>query len=143
LPQGHSDLFNGPYTLPFFIFYILIDFLSYNGGTWNLAVKYISTSSGKNARKSALLSAGLYLVWPLVLFFPMWAAPIFLPNLDEANQSYAVLANQLLPVGMIGLVLASLFSATLSMTASDANAISSVITRDILPLTSRRFRNFT
>jgi len=141
LPSGHGDLFNGPYTLAFFSVYILINFFSYNGGTWNLAAKYISTSSGKNAKKSALLSALLYLTWPLILFFPMWAAPIFLPNIGDAEQSYALLANELMPIGMIGLVLASLFAATLSMTASDSNAISSVIIRDILPVLNKKYKS--
>lgn len=141
LPAGHGDLFNGPYTLAFFSIYILINFFSYNGGTWNLAAKYISTSSGANAKKSALLSAFLYLTWPLILFFPMWVAPIFLPNIENAEQSYALLATELMPIGLIGLVLASLFAATLSMTASDSNAISSVIVRDILPVINKKFEN--
>ncbi len=46
-----------------------------------------------------------------------------------------------LPAGAVGIVLASMFAATLSMVASDANAISSVLSRDILPLLSNKFRN--
>jgi Na+/proline symporter len=41
---------------------------------------------------------------------------------------------------LVGLVLASMFAATMSMTTSDTNTVSSVITRDILPVISRRFR---
>jgi len=44
-----------------------------------------------------------------------------------------LLALKFLPSGIIGLVVASLFTNTLSMTSSDANTISAVITRDILP----------
>ena len=113
--------------------YLLINTLSYNGGTWNLAQRFIAAPTGSSARRAALLSAGLYLVWPLVMFFPMWAAPILLPNLADRTQSYALLAQELLPTGLIGLVLAGLFSHTMAMTGSDANAISAVVTRDILP----------
>jgi len=81
-----------------------------------------------------LLSAVLYLVWPLVLFFPMWAAPILLPGLTKPDQSYALLATHLLPGGLIGLVLAGMFSHTMAMTSSDANAISAVVIRDIIPV---------
>ena len=48
---------------------------------------------------------------------------------------------KILPQGMIGLVIASLFAATMGMTASDVNTIAAVITRDILPVVSKKFRN--
>ncbi len=141
LPEGHAGLFNGPYGPPFFFAFLLVAFLSYNGGTWNLAARYIAAPSAESARKSALLSGGLYLVWPLILFFPMWAAPLLLPGLDNPSQSYAELTQKFLPAGLVGLVLAAMFANTMSMTTSDTNTISAVITRDILPLASRRFRD--
>ena len=117
--------------------YTLISTISYNGGTWNLAQRFIASPNGSQARKSILLSGALYLVWPLVLFFPMWAAPILLPNLADPDQSYALLATTLLPAGLVGLVLAGMFSHTMAMTSSDANAISSVVVRDIIPALRR------
>lgn len=39
-----------------------------------------------------------------------------------------------LPIGLIGLVLASMFANTLTMCNSDANTISAVLTRDVLPI---------
>jgi Na+/proline symporter len=140
LPPGHSDLLNGPYTPLFLVGILAASCLSYNGGTWNLATRYIGAPSAASSRKSALLSAALYLVWPLFLFFPMWAAPLILPNLAEPSQSYVLLTKQFLPAGLVGLVLASMFAATMAMTTSDTNTISSVITRDILPVSSTRFR---
>ncbi len=140
LPAGHAQPFNGPYTPLFLVGYIAAAALSYNGGTWNLASRYIGAESAASARKTALLSGGLYLVWPLVLFFPMWAAPLLLPGLADPSQSYVMLTKQFLPAGLVGLVLASMFAATTSMTTSDTNTISAVITRDILPALSERFR---
>lgn len=141
LPEANGQLFNYPYTPFFALAFLFINLLSYNGGTWNLATRYISSPSGSEARKAALLSGALYLVWPLILFFPMWAAPIILPNLEDPTQSYAMITQELLPPGLVGLVLASMFANTMSMTSSDANTISSVITRDILPNLSKRFKN--
>lgn len=141
LPEGNSQAFSEPYTIWYVIFYLFVVFLSYNGGTWNLATRFISSPSGKEAKKSALFSGSLYLIWPLFLFFPMWAAPIILPGLEDPSQSYGLLAQELLPAGIVGLVLAGLFAATMSMTSSDANTISAVITRDILPVTSNRFKS--
>ncbi|GAB3707378.1 sodium:solute symporter family protein [Mariniluteicoccus flavus] len=136
LPPGRLDPFASTLTMWFFLAYVVIATLSYNGGTWNLAMRMISTKDGTQAKKSILLSAALYLVWPLVLFFPMWAAPLILPNLPKPDQSYALLTTTLLPQGLIGLVLAGMFSHTMAMTSSDSNAIASVVVRDIIP----RFR---
>jgi solute:Na+ symporter, SSS family len=140
LPEGNAAPFNGQYTVLFVLVYLLINTLSYNGGTWNLAQRFIASPTGSTARRAALFSAALYLVWPLVMFFPMWAAPVLLPGLEKPDQSYALLTQQLLPAGLVGLVLAGLFSHTMAMTGSDANAISSVVTRDILPAVWKRGR---
>ena len=137
LPAGHALPFNGDLTMWFFLAYCVISTLSYNGGTWNLAMRMIATEDGASARRSMIFSGVLYLIWPLVLFVPMWAAPIFLPGLADPEQSYALLAQQMLPAGLIGLVLAGMFSHTMAMTASDANAISSVVVRDIIPVLRR------
>lgn len=140
LPESNSQFFNEPYTIWYVILYLFVVFLSYNGGTWNLATRFISSPSGNAAKKSAILSGVLYLIVPLFLFFPMWAAPLILPGLDDPTQSYGLLAQELLPAGLVGLVLAGLFAATMSMTSSDANTISAVITRDILPVISKRYQ---
>jgi Na+/proline symporter len=97
----------------------------------------------RQAVRGARLSAALYLVWPLVLMFPMFAAPLLVPGLADPNTSYAVMTMTFLPPGLIGLVLAGIFSHTMAMVSSDANAISSVITRDVLPVLWQRARSFT
>lgn len=140
LPAGHGSPFNGPYTPLYVVALFVINFLSYTGGTWNLAVKFIATEQGSEARKSARLSAALYLIWPLFLFFPMWAGPILFPNMaNPANDLYATLTKTYLPPGLVGLVLAAMFANTMSMTVSDSNTIAAVITRDILPVISHKF----
>ena len=143
LPASHLSLFGGPYTVTFVLAYLLINFLSYNGGTWNLAQRFIASPTGSQARRAAILSAILYLVWPIILFYPMWAAPIFFPHLKDPSQAYAVIAHSFLPPGLIGLVLAGMFAHTMAMTSSDANAISAVVTGDILPVLSQRLRHLS
>jgi SSS family solute:Na+ symporter len=134
LPPEHLKPFHGDYTVVFAAGYFFVNMLSYNGGTWSLAQRFIASSTPENARRSSLLSAALYLVWPPILFFPMWAAPIIFPHLQDPSESYAMLTKTLLPSGLIGLVLAGLFAHTMAMTSSDANAVSAVIVRDIVPV---------
>jgi SSS family solute:Na+ symporter len=137
LPAQHTHAFEGNYSVLFAAAFFGINFLSYNGGTWSLAQRFIAAPSPESARRSAILSAILYFVWPFVLFFPMWACPLLFPHLADPSQSYAVLAGSLLPSGLIGLVLAGLFAHSMAMTSSDANAISAVIVRDIVPVLRR------
>ena len=143
LPAGRTSPVTSEYTTVFLLVYVLVKTLEYNGGMWNLAQRYMAAPGTHAARRGARLSAALYLVWPLVLMFPMFAAPLFVPGLDDPTTSYAAMTQKLLPPGMIGLVLAGMFSHTMAMVASDANAISAVITRDMLPVLWRRARGFT
>ncbi|MGP4017660.1 sodium:solute symporter family protein [Saccharopolyspora sp. 5N708] len=142
LPAGHISPVTGQYTTVFLLVYVLVKTLEYNGGMWNLAQRYMAAPNSQAARRGAVLSSALYLIWPLVLMFPMFAAPLFVPGLEDPTTSYAAMTQQLLPPGMIGLVLAGMFSHTMAMVASDANAISSVITRDMLPVLWRKARDF-
>lgn len=138
LPPGHSRPFTGQYTVMFACVYLISNTLSYNGGTWSLAQRFIATPTARDARKAAFLSSALYATWPLVLFFPMWVAPLIIPHTSDPSRSYALLACGLLPQGLLGLVLAGLFAHTMAMTSSDANAISAVVVRDILPALRRK-----
>lgn len=134
LPPDHHKPFHGDYTVVFAATYFFVNALSYNGGSWSLAQRFLASATPTAARRSSLLSAFLFLFWPLVLFFPMWAAPVIFPHLQNPSESYAVLTKTLLPSGLIGLVLAGLFAHTMAMTSSDANAVSAVIVRDIMPV---------
>jgi len=140
LPKDHSQIFNGPYTALFLCGYAFAAILSSCGGTWNQAARFIAAPTGKSARKSSLLCGALYAFWPPILFFPMWAGPLIFPDLADPTQLYPMLVLKLLPSGIIGLSLAAMFAATMSMTTSDTNTISAVLTRDILPQLGERFR---
>lgn len=146
LPPGHGDLFAGKYgTWTCIIGLTIANILGYNGGTWNLAQRFIAAPQGAQAKKVAFLSATLYLIWPLLLFFPMWAAPLLFPGIpaDQQEQSFSMMVIKILPPGLTGLMLAALVSHTLTMTTADATAIASVLVRDVLPRYSRRIRTFS
>ncbi len=134
LPEGHAEPTAGPYTVTFLLAFLFIKTFEYNGGMWNQAQRYMATDSAASATRSARLSALLWLVWPTVLFFPMWCAPLLVhAEKPDASDSYALMTEQLLPHGLLGLVVVGFFSHTMAMCSSDANAISAVFTRDIAP----------
>jgi Na+/proline symporter len=144
LPHGHGHPTAGPYTLTFFLAYLFIKTFEYNGGMWNQAQRYMATSSAREATRSATLSSLLWLVWPLILFFPMWVAPLLVKaHKPDASDSYALLTEKLLPHGLLGLVVVGFFSHTMAMCSSDANAISAVFTRDLLPPLSAKVRSWS
>ncbi|ANY08336.1 sodium:solute symporter family protein [Pseudonocardia sp. HH130630-07] len=143
LPAGHLSPVTEDFTTVLLLVYVLVKTLEYNGGMWNLAHRYMAAPSTREAKRGALLSAGLYMVWPLVLMFPMFAAPLLVPGLEDPTTAYAEMTLTLLPAGLVGLVLAGFFSHTMAMVASDANAISAVITRDMIPAMVARARHWT
>ncbi|MDT0268198.1 sodium:solute symporter family protein [Streptomyces sp. DSM 44915] len=140
LPDGHGDPISGSVTTWLVIAFLFVKTFEYNGGMWNLAQRYMAAPSGSAAKRSALLSSILWLVWPLILFLPMVAAPLIVPGLTAGEESYVALSKELLPAGLIGLMLAGFFSHTMAMVASDSNVITAVITRDIAPVLAPKVR---
>ncbi|WP_405409431.1 sodium:solute symporter family protein [Streptomyces decoyicus] len=144
LPDSHTQPTVGPYTLTFLLAYLFIKTFEYSGGMWNQAQRFMATRNARQAKRSARLSAALWFVWPAVLFFPMWAAPLLVETQKpDASDAYALLTERLLPHGLLGLVIVGFFSHTMAMCSSDANAISAVFTRDIAPALSAKARDWS
>ncbi|MCZ4118523.1 sodium:solute symporter family protein [Streptomyces sp. H39-S7] len=142
--EGHTSGTAGPYTMIFLLAYLFIKTFEYNGGMWNQAQRYMATANAKEAVRSARLSAALWFVWPLVLFFPMWISPLLVTaKKPDGSDSYGLMVEQLLPHGLLGLVVVGFFSHTMAMCSSDANAIAAVVTRDIAPAFSKTARAWT
>ena len=82
LPQERAGFFNAAegISVSFWLVYVVVIILSYNGGTWGLAQRFVSVEKPRDAQKAALLSAILYLFYPIVIFVPAWAAPLLMPE---------------------------------------------------------------
>ncbi|MGW7786149.1 sodium:solute symporter family protein, partial [Streptomyces tricolor] len=139
--QGHGKPLVGPYSTVFLLAFLFIKLFEYNGGMLNQAQRYMATGSAHEAERSARLSAVLWLVWPVILFFPMWMSPLLVhAEKPDGSDSYALMTEQLLPHGLLGLVIVGFFSHTMAMCSSDANAIAAVFTRDCAPVIWARAR---
>ncbi len=140
LPTESRALFSEEYDLPYILVFAVVIMLSYNGGTWGLAQRFYSVGAAADAKKAALLSAALYLVYPVILYIPVWAAKPLLGEVADPEETYAVMALKYLPAagpGLVGLFVASMFAATMSMVDSDLNALAAVFTKDIYQRTFR------
>ncbi len=127
----HLDWFNGPKGAPLWLLaYYLLVLLKYNSN-WAFIQRLYVVRDEPAARRVGLLSALLFLVSPVIFLLPPLAARAVLPDLADPEQAYVAICAHLLPAGMMGLMLASMFSATMSSLNSEFNVMAAVLTKDL------------
>jgi solute:Na+ symporter, SSS family len=129
-PEGFFKITSPEYDWLYITVGVLLFFLSYSSVNWGLIQRYYCVPREKDVYKLGVLVMVLQIIGPPMMLFPAMAARHFMPEADAAN-IYPLLCLRLLPVGMIGLMIAAMFSATMSMLSSDYNAAASVLTNDI------------
>jgi Na+/proline symporter len=122
-----SDEFGWSYVIPLVLLYSL----AWSSINWSLIQRYYCVPKERDARKVGWLVIALYVVGPPVMFFPAIAGRQFIPSLADAGDIYPTLCANLLPVGMLGLAMAAMFSATMSTLSGDYNVCASVLTNDV------------
>lgn len=114
---------------------------SFGYNTAAMAQRYCSVEDERASRKVALLCFSLFMAGAFIWFVPPLAMRVLYPDLQAiwpglANpheSSYALAALTLLPSGLVGIMLAAMFSATMSSLSGLLNLHASIISRDILP----------
>jgi SSS family transporter len=127
----HFTLFNGPKGAPLYLiaYYIMVA-IKFNGN-WAFIQRFYSVKNEKAGRKMGLASAALFLIFPLLFLLPPIAARVILPGLENPEMAYVGVALEVLPVGIMGILLAAMFAATMSSLDSEYNVVANVITNDI------------
>ena len=128
LPPGFLHFKGGPYGWTYLLSFSLIVIVSYNA-TWALAQKYYSVPDERSASKAAYLSAALNFVGTPLMLLPAIIGRKLLPDLlaqGHTADTYVLLVLKLLPAGVIGIIVAAMFSATMAAISADLNAIASV-----------------
>lgn len=104
------------------------------------ADRYLAVRDGKEARKASLLAAVLMGVGTLIWFIPPMVARFLYGNEimalevdNPADRSYAYIARELLPNGLMGVMIAAMFAATMSAMDTGLNTQVGVIARNIVP----------
>ncbi|REG92904.1 sodium:solute symporter family transporter [Algoriphagus antarcticus] len=128
---AHFNIFNGPDATPLWIlvYYVLIS-LKYNAN-WVFIQRFYSVKDEKSSSKLGYFTAALFFVFPIFFLLPAIAAQEILPDLSNPEMAYVGVAVKLLPTGLMGLMLAAIFSATMSSLNSEFNVMSGVLTNDI------------
>ena len=132
-PEGFFSLVTSEYDWMYLFIVFFLNFMTLSTN-WPLIQRYAATKSDRDAKKMTYLVAVLLVVGPPLMFFPAMAARIFLstPIADaDMNGVYAILCREVLPGGMMGLVVAAMFSATMSSLAGNFNAVASVVTNEL------------
>ncbi|WP_373495572.1 sodium:solute symporter family transporter [Aquiflexum sp.] len=127
----HFGFMNGPNGNFFWILvYFLLISLKYNGN-WAFIQRFYSVKDEPSSKKLGYFTAILFFVFPIFFLLPAIAATEIFPVLANPEMAYVATAVKLLPSGIMGLMLAAIFSATMSSLNSEFNIMSGVLTNDI------------
>ncbi|MGE9310020.1 sodium:solute symporter family protein [Niabella sp. CJ426] len=131
-PEGFFSLTNGDYTWGF-IFAFAIYHIFYIGGNWTFVQRYTSVDAPKSASKVAYLFAGLYILSPVLWMLPPMTYQVIHPGLSgiDAENAYIMVCKQVLPAGLLGLMLTGMYFSTSASANTALNVVSAVFTNDI------------
>ncbi|WP_261883565.1 sodium:solute symporter family transporter [Vibrio pelagius] len=101
--------------------------------------RYLAAKDSNNARKAALLACVLMTLGPIIWFMPSWF--IAGQGVDLASQypeagskaadfAYLYFVQEYMPVGMVGLLIAAMFAATMSSMDSGLNRNSGIFVKN-------------
>jgi solute:Na+ symporter, SSS family len=130
-PHGFFALVNGPYNWLYILLMVGIYIIAYSSTNWHLIQKFFCVAAEPDAKKVGWLVVALNIIGPPLILTPAIAARQFLPVDMIDKEVYPRLCAALLPVGMLGLVIAAMFSATMANLSSHFNVRASVLTNDV------------
>ena len=138
-PEGFFKLVNDEYAWVFIIAMIFYHIV-FIGGNWAYVQRYTSVATPKQSRKVAWLFSGLYLVSPVIWMLPPMIYRVINPNLEGLADegAYLMICKEVLPKGLLGLMLGGMIFATSSSVNTTLNISAGVFTNDIF---KRLFKN--
>lgn len=132
VPNDFFNLTGGEYSGTF-LFAFLVYNMIFIGGNWAYVQRYTSVKSVKDAKKVSYLFAGLYVISPLFWMLPPMfyrAAQGDLSGLENEG-AYLLMCKEVLPTGMLGLMLGGMIFATASSVNTTLNLSAAVFTNDL------------
>jgi SSS family solute:Na+ symporter len=140
MPEGFLALTSGSkYTWFFLLGWVAIHYFMI-GAEFAFVQRYICVPTPRDARRGTVLFGILYLFSPFLWLLPplLWRVQSPIPEAATDDmirmmkeEAYIRSCKNVLPIGMVGLMMAAMFSATASMISGQLNVFSSVLTHDI------------
>jgi SSS family transporter len=136
-PEMKTLHFSGEFGWLYIVSWTIMVSFGYN--TSAMAQRYFSVDNERSARKVALLCCGLFFVGAFLWFIPPMAMRVIYPDLrtvwpslaNPSEGAYAVASLTLLPHGLIGIMLAAMFSATMANLSAQFNLKSAILSKDL------------
>ena len=131
-PESFFDWTSGEYTWGFVIAYAITNSV-FIGGNWAYVQRFTSVKDAKSAKKVGLTFGWLYLISPFIWMLPPMIYRVLNPSLGglENEGAYLLISKEVLPLGMLGLMLGAMIFATASSVNTTLNLAASVITNDL------------
>ncbi|WP_374761380.1 sodium:solute symporter family protein [Pseudoalteromonas sp. MM1] len=131
-PDDFFNLVSDEYSWEFIFAFALYN-LFFIAGNWSYIQRFTSVKTPKDAKKVGGLFAILYLICPVVWMLAPMIYRTMNPSLVgfESEGAYLQMCKEVLPVGMLGLMLAGMVFATSSSINTSLNIAAGVISNDI------------
>jgi solute:Na+ symporter, SSS family len=104
------------------------------------ATRYLAVKDGREARRASLFAFFLMAIGSAIWFLPpmvarfMYGDEIMAQGLENpAESAYAFIAMKLLPNGLLGVLIAAMFAATMSSMDTGLNTQAGIVVRNIVP----------
>lgn len=132
VPDGFFNLVNGEFSWAFIAAFALYH-VFYIGGNWTFVQRYTSVDTPKSASKVAYLFAALYIISPVLWMLPPMVYQTINPSLTgiHTEDAYLMVCKQVLPAGLMGLILTGMYFSTSASANTALNVVSAVFTNDV------------
>jgi Na+/proline symporter len=131
VPPGFLRPAHVPYTWEYVGAFVVLSGLSL-AGNWSLIQRFYCARNDRECRGVGWFASLLFFLLPPLWIFTGMFARAFIPLQGFDPQTiYARVSAVLLPPGMLGLLIAALFAATMSVLSSGYNVIAAVLTVDV------------
>jgi SSS family transporter len=136
-PQMVSLHLHGEYSWTYVVCWALMTCVGYNTGV--MAQRYFSVDNEKSAKKVALICFFFFIVGSFIWFIPPMAMRVIYPNLatvlprfaNPHEAAFAAASLTLLPNGLIGIMLAAMFSSAMANLSGMFNMHAGILSKDV------------
>jgi Na+/proline symporter len=136
-PEMVSLHLHGQYSWSYVVCWAVMICFGYNTGA--VAQRYFSVDTERSAKRTAILCFLLFLVGAFIWFIPPMAMRVVYPDLAKVlpgfanpqEAAFAAASLTLLPNGLIGIMLAAMFSSTMANLSGLFNLHAGILSKDV------------